>query len=193
MTDTPLYPTWPEPPVAAATEAEGILGALERQRATFWWKVSGLDDDQLRTPHPPSELTLARLLKHLAQVEDKLASAAGALPASEPWASHGDHATGATWGWTWQTAHDDTAADLYALWERSVVRAREVVADELTRGDLSQPSALGPWPDGSYASLRRLVLDILEEYGRHVGHADLIREAIDGRVGEDPESWPPDA
>jgi hypothetical protein len=41
-------------------------------------------------------------------------------------------------------------------------------------------------PDGEHASLRRLVCDLIEEYGRHTGHADLLREAVDGRVGEDP-------
>ena len=41
-------------------------------------------------------------------------------------------------------------------------------------------------PDGRHANLRRLVCDLIEEYGRHTGHADLIREAVDGRVGEDP-------
>ena len=47
-------------------------------------------------------------------------------------------------------------------------------------------------PDGQSASLRRLLFDLLEEYGRHTGHADLLREAIDGRVGEDPPaSWEP--
>ncbi|QIS12876.1 DUF664 domain-containing protein [Nocardia arthritidis] len=42
------------------------------------------------------------------------------------------------------------------------------------------------WPDGRHISLRRLVCDLIEEYGRHTGHADLLREAVDGRVGEDP-------
>ncbi|HUC21458.1 MAG TPA: DUF664 domain-containing protein, partial [Streptosporangiaceae bacterium] len=49
-------------------------------------------------------------------------------------------------------------------------------------------------PDGRHASLRRLVCDLIEEYGRHTGHADLIREAVDGRVGEDPPAgWRPKA
>jgi hypothetical protein len=47
-------------------------------------------------------------------------------------------------------------------------------------------------PDGEHASLRRLVCDLIEEYGRHTGHADLLREAVDGRVGEDPPpGWRP--
>jgi hypothetical protein len=49
-------------------------------------------------------------------------------------------------------------------------------------------------PDGAHASLRRLVCDLIEEYGRHTGHADLLREAVDGRTGEDPPAgWQPRA
>ncbi|MDP9823183.1 mycothiol transferase [Nocardioides massiliensis] len=136
-------------------------------------------------------MTRARLLKHLAQVEDKLACVVGAQQAAEPWLAQRQHWSPDAWEWTWRTAHDDSAEELHDLWTRSVARARDVLADELTRGDLSQPSALGPWPDGQNANLRRVVLDTLEEYARHVGHADLIREAVDGRVGEDPETWPP--
>jgi hypothetical protein len=48
------------------------------------------------------------------------------------------------------------------------------------------------WPDGRHASLRRLLCDMIEDYGRHTGHADLLREAVDGRVGEDPPpGWQP--
>jgi hypothetical protein len=52
-------------------------------------------------------------------------------------------------------------------------------------GNLDQPSKQ-TWPDGRVLSLRRLVIDMIEEYARHVGHADLIRESIDGLVGEGP-------
>jgi len=61
----------------------------------------------------------------------------------------------------------------------------------LTKGGLDQPVWIAN-DDGEHASLRRLLCDLLEEYGRHTGHADLLREAIDGRVGEDPPpGWKP--
>jgi hypothetical protein len=44
-------------------------------------------------------------------------------------------------------------------------------------------------PDGGHPNIRRMVLDLVEEYGRHTGHADILREAVDGRIGEDPP-WP---
>jgi len=61
----------------------------------------------------------------------------------------------------------------------------------LAEGGLDQP-VHASFPDGRHASLRRLVCDMVEEYGRHTGHADLLREAVDGRVGEDPPAgWRP--
>jgi Protein of unknown function (DUF664) len=66
------------------------------------------------------------------------------------------------------------------------------VAKALADGGLDQPVHVSV--DGEHANLRRLVCDMIEEYGRHTGHADLIREAVDGRTGEDPEpGWKPTA
>jgi Protein of unknown function (DUF664) len=62
---------------------------------------------------------------------------------------------------------------------------------DLAKGGLDQPVQLAH-PDGRHANLRRLVCDLIEEYGRHTGHADLLREAVDGPVGEDPPAgWRP--
>ena len=73
----------------------------------------------------------------------------------------------------------------------SLVRARVRLADALANGRLDQLIHLS-WPDGRRANLRRLVCDLIEEYGRHTGHADLLREAVDGLVGEDPPpGWRP--
>lgn len=66
-----------------------------------------------------------------------------------------------------------------------MVRSRRAVSEALANGGLDQPIQY-TWPDGRTPSLRRLLIDIIEEYARHVGHADLIRESVDGLVGEDP-------
>jgi hypothetical protein len=80
---------------------------------------------------------------------------------------------------------------LYALWDGAVQRARDRLDTALAAGGLDQPVHLSS-PDGRQASLRRLICDLLEEYGRHTGHADLLRETVDGRVGEDPPAdWRP--
>ena len=185
MTDDDI---WWEPPFRG-TEAEQVVAALDRQRATFRYKVDGLDAPGLRSTVGASTLTLGALLKHLAAMEDytftvKLTGD----PIGEPW-------TG--WGWDgsndWEmtSAAEDDPADLYAVYDGAVRRARERLAAFLVGDSLDQPiHAKGP--DGEPALLRRLLCDFLEEYARHVGHADLIREAVDGRVGEDPEpGWRP--
>ena len=64
-------------------------------------------------------------------------------------------------------------------------RSRAAIGAAYAEGGLDRLAAT-PWPDGSAPSLRRILVDIIEEYARHVGHADLIRESIDGLVGEDP-------
>lgn len=67
---------------------------------------------------------------------------------------------------------------------------RRAVVEATASGGLDQPTRIG-W-GGEPASLRRLVCDLIEEYGRHTGHADLLREAADGLVGEDPPAgWQP--
>jgi uncharacterized protein DUF664 len=80
---------------------------------------------------------------------------------------------------------------LYELWDGAVERSRARLNAALAKGGLDQPVQLAH-PDGRHANLRRLICDLIEEYGRHTGHADLLREAVDGRVGEDPPAgWRP--
>jgi hypothetical protein len=71
------------------------------------------------------------------------------------------------------------------VWEGAVERSRARLDAALAEGGLDQLVHMSG-PDGRHASLRRLLCDLIEEYGRHTGHADLIREAVDGLVGEDP-------
>jgi hypothetical protein len=89
------------------------------------------------------------------------------------------------------SAANDTPEQLYALWDGAVVRSRARLGAALERGGPEQLVHMGT-RDGRRASLRRLLCDVIEEYGRHTGHADLLREAVDGRVGEDPPAgWHP--
>ena len=186
---TTTSPTW-EPPIAG-TETEALLGALDRMRLTFRWKTDGLDAAGLATRIGASALTLGGLLKHLAACEDHhWTQKLDGGPITGPWGELGHDLSN---DWEFRTARDDTPEQLYALWDESVARNRAKVAAVVAAGGLDQPvEASGP--DGGHANLRRLVCDMLEEYGRHTGHADLLREAVDGRVGEDPpEDWTPPA
>jgi Protein of unknown function (DUF664) len=177
-----------EPPLAG-TEAEQLVGALERLRATFRWKADDLDAVGLSTRLPTSTLTLGGLLKHLAALEDyTFTHQLSGAPMGDPWDAMG-------WAgdndWEFESAADDPPDLLYALWDGAVARSRTRLASALSEGDVDQ-SVHASMPDGRHANLRRLLCDLIEEYGRHTGHADLIREAVDGRVGEDPSSdWRP--
>jgi hypothetical protein len=183
MTDTP----W-EPPLSGG-EAEHLLGALDRLRWTFRWKADGLDADQLAVRLPSSSLTLGGLLKHLAANEDyctthKLAGA----PMPSVWDGHG-------WDddddWEFVSAASDSPAHLYELYDGAVARSRATLSAAIETGGLDQQIHMAEVA-GEPVNLRRLVYDMVEEYGRHTGHADLLREAVDGRVGEDPEpGWRP--
>jgi hypothetical protein len=128
-------------------------------------------------------MTLGGLIKHLALVEaDWFAWKLRGESPGEPWTSV-DWDTTPDWEWT--SAAEDTAEELYVLWNQSVERSRRLVADALADGGLDQLARF-TWPDGWTPSRRRLIVDMIEEYARHVGHADLIRESVDGLVGEAP-------
>lgn len=177
-----------EPPLAGS-EAEHLVGALERLRATFHWKADGLDAAGLQTRVGASTLTIGGLLKHLAAAEDVMFTRKlDGSPLGAPWDADGWDGTG-DWAFTWEI--DRSPGELYALWDGAVERSRLRLAAALERGGLDQPVHLA-WPGGRHLNLRRLLCDLIEEYGRHTGHADLLREAIDGRVGEDPPAgWRP--
>ena len=182
MTDTP----W-EPPLAG-TELEHLSGALDRLRTTFRWKADDLDTHGLRTRIGASALTLGGLLKHLALNEDSMfTDKLSGEPVGEPWESLWD----GTDDWEFTSAADDTPEQLYAFWDDAVERSHARLNAALARGGLDQLVDVS-WPDGQHANLRRLLCDLIEEYGRHTGHADMLREAVDGRVGEDPPpGWRP--
>ena len=172
----------PEPPVAG-DETSTLLGSLDRQRATLAWKCGGLDAAGMRATVGASSMTLGGLLKHLALVEDDYFT--GRLQGRELGAPWDAVDWDADPDWEWRTAAEDTPEQLMALWEEAVARSRAAVAEALADGGLDQ-LARRTWPDGRAPSLRRILIDLIEEYARHVGHADLIRESVDGLVGEDP-------
>jgi uncharacterized damage-inducible protein DinB len=172
----------PPGPPAAGDESATLLGALERQRSYLAWKCGGLDGAGLQATLGPSTMTLGGLLKHMALVEDHyFTMMLLGQKHPPPWDS-------INWDadphWEWRSAAQDTPEELMALWQDAVARSRRAVAGVLSDG-LGQPVKF-TWPDGRTPSLRRLLIDMIEEYARHVGHADLIRESVDGLVGEDP-------
>jgi len=174
-----------EPPLSG-TEQQALLGALDRMRWTFRYKIDDLDASGLGATVGASTLTLGGLAKHLAAQEDYMSAVkmeGGDL--GDPWAGWGWDGSN---DWEFTSAADDSPEEIYATYDEAVARTRGRVEAFLVAGGLERPVAAA---DGR-ANLRRLLMDHLEEYARHLGQADLIREAVDGRVGEDPPGgWLP--
>jgi uncharacterized damage-inducible protein DinB len=170
-----------EPPIAG-DETATLLGSLERQRATLAWKCGGLDAAGLQATVGVSTITLGGLLKHLALVEDDYFT--GKLLGRDPGPPWDAVDWDADPDWEWHSAAQDTPEQLMTLWEEAVARSRAAVDEALDEGGLDQLVRSSGWTESP--SMRRILIDLIEEYARHVGHADLIRESVDGLVGEDP-------
>ncbi|MCW2782350.1 MAG: mini-circle protein [Marmoricola sp.] len=156
-------------------EVDTALITLERNRLTFAWKCAGIGADGMALRLAPSSLTLAGLLRHLAWVEElyfqhRLAD----RPVVAPFDRLDLETDWEDWPWR---SDDDTPSALRALWADAVHRSRVSLAEALSNDGLDQTTHSG-------MSLRRLLADVIEEYARHTGHADLLREAVDGSTGE---------
>jgi len=159
--------------------AATLVGFLERQRATFARKCGGLDETGLRATLGSSAMTLGGMLKHLARFEDDMSTewllGQDQLPPwnTVDWSSEHD--------WDWRTAAGDTPEQLYVLWREAAARSRALFAEVLAGSGLErtgQGAAEIPSP-------RSILINMIEEYARHNGHADLLRESVDGLVGHD--------
>lgn len=170
----------PSPP-EAGDETATLLGFLEFQRATLAWKCAGLDAAGLGATVGASSMTLGGLLKHLARVEDWWCSqwlhGRGPQPPWDTvnWDSDPD--------WEWHSAAGDSPEQLHALWREAVARSRALVTEALADGGLERRVRRPDSPDEA-PSLRWMLCHMIEEYARHVGHADLLRESVDGHTGE---------
>ena len=170
----------PEPPLEA-DEVEMLRGYLDYQRATLQWKTDGLEAEGLRATLHPTTMTLGGLLKHMALVEliwfvRRLHDRDIGAPWNEvDWDADPD--------WEWDSAADDPPEELRTTWQDAVARSRDALDGALANGGLDQ-LAKRPWPNGESPSLRWIMCHMIEEYARHNGHADLLREAVDGEVGE---------
>lgn len=156
-----------------------LLGQyLDYQRETILSKTDGLTRVQLAQQHAPSELTLAGLLYHLSLVEeDWLEVRFSGLPDREPWA-------GVDWkadpNWEFRTSRDLEPDTLQSRYRDACERSRHIVSGAAGLDQLSVQALR----DGRHFSLRWVLLHLIEETARHAGHADFLREAIDGKIGE---------
>jgi uncharacterized damage-inducible protein DinB len=162
----------PEPP-HVGSEAETLSGFLDFQRATLLWKLEGLDDEQLRRAMVPSGTSLLGLVKHLAYVERSWFQRVWAgQEVSFPWTQEDPDAD-------WRIEPDETTEGIVALYHGECDRSRQIVA---AASALDEAVVHPRWKEA--VSRRWILTHMIEETARHVGHADILREQIDGVVGE---------
>ncbi|MFD9861991.1 DinB family protein [Streptomyces alboflavus] len=162
-----------EPP-GQADERTMLAAFLQFQRDTLALKCADLTPDQLRERAvPPSPLSLLGLVRHLADVERGWFRSVLLGEADEPYwpgATPGEYAD--------FDVEDADPDEAFRLWREECARSRAAVA---AAGALE---TAGGHDGGTFYSLRHILTHMIEEYARHNGHADLLRERIDGRTGE---------
>lgn len=157
---------------------ELLLETLDRLRETILTKTAGLDEGQLSQRLEPSTMTLGGLLSHLANVEDWwVIQVIAGRPASSRWRD-------APWSqdrdWDWNRAQDLSPERSLDEYQEAVANSRRVLGAPL---DLDLMVSLPGRHHGKEVSVHWVLLHLIEEYARHCGHADLLREAIDGFTG----------
>jgi uncharacterized damage-inducible protein DinB len=166
----------PEPPATLTDPGELLAGYLDYYRDAVLRKLHGLPEEELRRSRLPSGWTPLALLKHLAGVERRwFRWGFAGEQVDEPWVEDGPDGR-------WQVADGETSDDVRALFLAECARSREIVAaarlDQVARtGGRFQPPEQPP-------TLIWILFHVLQEYARHAGHLDVVRELADGTVGE---------
>jgi uncharacterized damage-inducible protein DinB len=157
-------------------ERSTLIDYLRAYRLTMEMKCADLDAEQLaRRSVPPSTMSLLGLVRHMAEVERFwFRTVMGGADAGRIYPRDDDNDA----DWNGATADPDAVAQAWAAWRDEVAFADQVVEQT---PDLA---ATGTMPRGATPQLREILVHMIEEYARHCGHADLLRERIDGRVGQ---------
>ena len=165
-----LHPTLPTSKALADDERSVLLGYLTYHRTVLARKLDGISDEQARTAAiAPSRLTLLGLVRHMTDVERWWFRRVVVAEGVPPIFSDDEE---------WDVPGDATVADaLAAFWDEIAAIDRRLATadmDDVSTGD----------PEGGRHTLRRTIVHMIEEYARHCGHADLLREVIDGTTGD---------
>ena len=175
-----LPTTWTAPPVERS-QPDRLLGEkatldafLDLQRRTLMMKCAGLTEDQLKSrPNPGSKMSLLGLVRHLTEVEEGWFADFARVPMLDRYISE-DNEDGE---WDDVDTADTVAniAEYQAQWDRTAHLVGDSTLDDTV---VFNPAS------GKQTSLRWIYMHVLLEYARHLGHADIIRERIDGATGE---------
>jgi uncharacterized damage-inducible protein DinB len=164
-------PDLPADPVNAGDERETLTSFLDYQRGVMLRKIADLDEEALRRPMTPSGLTLLGMVKHLAYVERYwFRRVFAGEDVSFPWTDDDPDAD-------WRAEPDERPEALEARYREECERARAIVASASFDDTVVSPR-------GNTLSLRWIVAHMIEETARHLGHADIMREALDGATGD---------
>jgi len=174
VSDRPQLPDFPSPTLPASSRREVLLRYLDYFRAVVIAKVADLPDEQARASRLPSGWAPVELLRHLAFVELRwLEWGFEGRVVADPWGDRRDD--------RWYVAGDTPVAAVVEELRERGERSRAIVL----RHDLDQVGAPGErWEGAPPATLERVLLHLVQEYARHAGHLDVVRELIDGRTGE---------
>ncbi len=152
-------------------EEESLRVSLDRHRDVVLWKIGGLDDEQVRRPMTPSGTNLLGLVKHLAAVEyGWFCHTFGRRSEPLPFDEHDENAD-------LRVTPEETTAGIVTFYRRARAAA-DAVIDEVDLDELRYRLVRGG------RSLRWVLIHMIEETARHVGHMDILRELIDGAIGD---------
>lgn len=164
----------------AADEATLLRRFLGEQRTAVRERCAGLDAAALDTAVPPSTMTLGGMLSHLAYVEDYWLGEV--LLGRSPAPAWAEVDWDADVDFDWHVAAGREPAALLAQYDDAVAASEAILEEVLARPEgLETPAARARRSDGERASLRWILLHLIEETARHAGHADLLRESLDAR------------
>jgi uncharacterized damage-inducible protein DinB len=162
-----------EPPIAG-TEKDILIGFLNFLRDTIVFKMEGLTDEEVRRPHQTSGLTLLGMMKHLAYVERSWFQRTFLGEEIDvPFTEDDPDAD-------WRIEPNESTQDIIDLYRQEIAISNRVIANH----GLNEVIRSFHRPEREGMQLRWIVTHLIEETARHCGHADLMREAIDGQVGE---------
>ena len=164
-------------------ERADLIEALQAHRGFLRHTAEGLTDEQARQRSTVSELTIGGLIKHVASTESGWADfmTGAGMPGSDVDWSNPDPAMFEAYASGFKLLPNETLAGVLAEYERVAARTDELVAT-LPDLDADHPLPSAPWfPPNARRSVRRAIVHIVAETAQHAGHADIIRETIDGQ------------
>ena len=169
-----MAPEFPSPTHPATSRSEVFLRYLDYFRAVLVDKVADLPEHELRTSRLPSGWSPVELVRHLTYVERRwLVWGFEGRDVPDPW---GDSRDG-----RWYVGTDVTLRELLGELDTQAEETRRVVESH----DLAETGAPGErWDGEEPATLERVLFHLVQEYARHAGHLDVVRELVDGRTGE---------